>query len=219
MLCHVDHGHGGLQEGEVAAVSGQQRQAVACCGSGDLQVHATWPRVAAVLSHQVGQRPVVLSGVHIERQHLEAVQNRLHALAPVHLRERIARGAHTVRQFADRYRRDCDLVSDISEVPSRWCRWWRPGLCRGTQRDPDLGSAASLDESCSLVEGAGLVLVTGSQSAPMCRAGHGATRAWSRLLLGERVGGLVQPENVVSCSQISPPRCRVWRRRRSERCD
>lgn len=50
----VDYGQRGLQAGEVAAVASKECQAVACCSCGDLQVHAAWPWVAAVLAHEAG---------------------------------------------------------------------------------------------------------------------------------------------------------------------
>jgi len=46
----VDYFERGLQACEVAAVPGQQDQAVSRCCRGNLRVHATRPRVAAVLA-------------------------------------------------------------------------------------------------------------------------------------------------------------------------
>ena len=75
----VDYFQRGLQASEVAAVPGQQHQAVSRCGRGDLQVHAARPRVAAALAHETGQRPVVRV---ISRTAPRTVPDRLYAPAP-----------------------------------------------------------------------------------------------------------------------------------------
>ena len=71
------------------------------------------------MAHEAGKCPVVLGRDYVEGQHLEPVQDRLHASAPRHLDQWVARDGNAVLKLCESHCRYRDLVGDLGDLRGR----------------------------------------------------------------------------------------------------
>ena len=146
----------------------------------------------AGLAHHLGQQPVGLGHLSVEREDVVGVEHELQPLPAVQLLDRVRARAHSVVQFAHADSADADLVGELGRASHR-----RVDDDGGVEQHPALGRPAHLvpgPSQGSAGRSSPKMSSASARSRRHCSASTGGS--WARAALNSAAGTRRLPGNL-----------------------